>query len=60
MEIYGETKISYGPTSEPIFSGTNRKILQSLTHFGSLSSADRYGAVCFVVGDNAEAGNSAK
>jgi len=31
-----------------------------LTHFASLSSADRYSAVCFDVRDNADAGNSAK
>ena len=30
------------------------------THFDSLSSADRYSAVCFDVRDNAGAGNSAK
>ena len=31
-----------------------------LTHFDSLSSADRYSAVYFDVRDNADAGNSAK
>jgi len=50
-------KISYWPTSEPIFSETNRKIQNAQNN---LSSADRYSAVCFDVRDNADAGNSAK